>query len=139
MASNSADVFKVAQMPLPEAIDAIRKGLPARSFDAIAASLSSVFTAEQVASKLGISIRTLNDQRKKVARLSRENSEKIVRVARIQRLAREVFTADAAVSEWLDTPAPALDGARPIDLLDTDLGTREVESVLQGIAYGNVM
>ena len=65
--------------------------------------------------------------------------EKIVRLARVQRLARHLFTTDEAASQWLASSAPALDGMVPLDLLDTDTGAREVEAVLHGIAYGNVM
>jgi putative toxin-antitoxin system antitoxin component (TIGR02293 family) len=38
--------------------------------------------------------------------------------------------------EWLRTPNRALGGERPLDLLDTDVGAREVEDVLGRIAYG---
>lgn len=63
----------------------------------------------------------------------------MVRIARIQTLARSIFSTDAAVAEWLNAPAPALHGIKPIDLVDTDTGAREIEAVLHGIAYGNVM
>jgi putative toxin-antitoxin system antitoxin component (TIGR02293 family) len=63
----------------------------------------------------------------------------LVRIARVHREARKIFTTDEAVSQWLRSPAPALDGLAPIDMLDTDMGAREVEAVLNGIAYGNVM
>ena len=54
-------------------------------------------------------------------------------------MARSIFSTDAAVAEWLNAPAPALNGIKPIDLVDTDTGAREIEAVLHGIAYGNVM
>ena len=129
--------FQVAAMPLAKAVQAIRAGLPAVAFEGVAQIL--FLSVDELADKLGISPRTIRDQRKKTLRLSQENTEKLVRIARIQRLARKLFTTDAAVSQWLASPAPALDGLPPIDMLDTDLGAREVESVLNGIAYGNVM
>jgi len=129
--------FQVAEMPMAQAVQAIRRGLPAGAFDGVARALK--MSADELALKLGISVRTIRDQRKKSVRLSRENTEKLVRLARLHRQARKVFTTDEAVSQWLASPAPALDGVEPIDLLDTDTGAREVESVLTGIAYGNVM
>jgi len=129
--------FHVAELPLSKAVSAIRTGLPAGAFAGVATALS--LSVDELAAKLGISPRTVRDQRKKAARLSRENTEKLVTVARLQRQARKIFTTDAAVSQWLTSPAPALDGVAPIDLLDTDLGAREVEAVLNGLAYGNVM
>ena len=129
--------MQVAQMPPAPAIDLIRKGLPAGAFDTMAKALS--LTVDELASKLGISPRTIRDQRKRAVRLSSENTEKLVRTARIQTLGRSIFSTDRAVAEWLRAPAPALNGIKPIDLLDTDTGAREIEAVLHGIAYGNVM
>lgn len=129
--------FQVIEMSTAQAVGAIRSGLPVGDFDRVAKILS--LTTDVLATKLGISPRTVRDQRKKVGRLSMENSEKLVRIARIQRLARTLFTTDVAVSQWLSSPAPALDGLLPLDLLDTDTGAREVEATLHGIAHGNVM
>ncbi len=72
-------------------------------------------------------------------RNSPENSGKLVRIARIQTLARAIFSTDAAVAEWLSAPAPALNGIKPVELVDTDTGAREIEAILHGIEYGNVM
>jgi len=129
--------FHVAKMPPTSAIDLIRVGLPAGSFDAAAKVL--YLSVDELAAKLWISPRTLLYQRKKKVRLSSERTEKLVRIARIQTLARSIFSTDAAVAEWLNAPAPALNGIKPIDLVDTDTGAREIEAVLHGIAYGNVM
>jgi putative toxin-antitoxin system antitoxin component (TIGR02293 family) len=129
--------FEVADMPTNQAVKVIRAGLPARAFVGVADVL--YLTVDELAGKLGVSARTIRDQRKKLARLSSENTEKLVRIARVQHQARKIFSTNEAVSGWLRSPAPALEGAHPIDLLDTDLGAREVENVLNGIAYGNVM
>ena len=129
--------FEVAEMPAAYAVKAIRAGLPARAFVGVADALN--LTVDQLAGILGVSPRTIRDQRKKLARLSSENTEKLVRIVRVQQQARKVFSTDEAASDWLTSPAPALEGAKPIDLLDTDLGAREVEGILNGIAYGNVM
>lgn len=130
--------FQVVSLPAEAAIRAIRAGLPVNAFDGVAKVLS--LTIDELATKLGMSPRTVRDQRRRPkARLSREYSEKLVRIARVQSLARNIFSTDNAVAEWLSAPAPALHGAKPIDFLDTDTGAREVESILYGIAHGNVM
>jgi putative toxin-antitoxin system antitoxin component (TIGR02293 family) len=129
--------FEVAEMPAAYAVKAIRAGLPARAFVGVADALN--LTVDELAGILGVSPRTIRDQRKKFGRLSSENTEKLVRMVRIQQQARKIFSTDEAASDWLTSPAPALGGAKPMDLLDTDLGAREVESILSGIAYGNVM
>jgi putative toxin-antitoxin system antitoxin component (TIGR02293 family) len=120
-----------------QAVEVIRSGLPARSFVGVAKAL--FLSVDDLAIKLGVPPRTIRHQRKTFTRLSSANTEKLVRTARVQRQARKIFSTDEAVSGWLNSQAPALNGARPIDLLDTDLGAREVEAVLSGIAYGNVM
>jgi putative toxin-antitoxin system antitoxin component (TIGR02293 family) len=129
--------FEVAEMPVVRAVKAIRAGLPARAFVGVADALD--LTVDELAEILGVSPRTIKNQRKKLTRLSSENTEKLVRVARVRKQARKVFTNDKAASGWLTSPAPALAGVRPIDLLDTDLGAREVEAILNGVEYGNVI
>ncbi len=71
------------------------------------------------------------------APLSSETSEKLLRVARVRNLGRVLFTTDEAVSEWLSKPESALGDMAPLDLLDTDLGAREVENLLRALAYGH--
>jgi putative toxin-antitoxin system antitoxin component (TIGR02293 family) len=129
--------FEVADMPMNQAVKVIRFGLPARAFVGVADAL--YVTVDELAEKLGVSPRTIRDQRRKSTRLSSGNTEKLVRTARVLHQAKKIFSTNEAISGWLRSPAPALEGARPIDLLDTDLGAREIESVLNGIAYGNVM
>jgi putative toxin-antitoxin system antitoxin component (TIGR02293 family) len=129
--------IQVAEMPLAQAVRAIRAGLPAGAVETMAKMF--FMSGDELAVKLGISPRTVRDKRKKAARLSREITEKLVRAARVQRLARRIFSTDEAVAQWLGAPAPALEGIAPIDLLDTDTGAREVEDLLQGIAYGHAM
>ncbi len=129
--------LEVAEMPTNRAVQVIRAGLPARAFVGVAEIL--YLSVDELAEILGVSPRTIRDQRKKSTRLSSGNTEKLVRTARVQLQARKIFSTNEAVSGWLRSPAPALEGARPIDLLDTDLGAREVEAVLNGIAYGNVL
>ena len=129
--------FEVAEMPMSQAVQVIRSGLPARAFVGVANVLD--LSVDELAKKLGVPPRTIRHQRKKATRLSSANTEKIVRTARVLHLAKKIFSTNGAISGWLNSPAPALDGARPIDLLDTGLGAREVEAVLNGIAYGNVI
>jgi putative toxin-antitoxin system antitoxin component (TIGR02293 family) len=47
-----------------------------------------------------------------------------------------VFGERAKASRWLHNPNRALGGVSPLSLLDTDLGTREVEQILGRIEYG---
>jgi len=58
---------------------------------------------------------------------------------RIERLARKIFTTDKAITDWCNFPAPALDGRKPDEKLKTAAGVREVESLLNDMAYGDAM
>ncbi len=129
--------FQVAELAAPQAVAALRAGLPCTEFDRVAKALR--VSAEFLAESLGASLRTIRHQQKKSGRLSLENSERVVRVARLLNLARRLFAEEAAVAEWFARPAPALGGRTPYELLDTETGAREIEDTLQGLAYGNVL
>lgn len=58
------------------------------------------------------------------------------RLARVRQTARLILADDASVDAWLRTPAPALNGRRPVDLLETDDGAAEVEGLIRGLAHG---
>jgi len=78
-------------------------------------------------------------QSKKSGRLPGKETKKQRHIARVKHLARKIFTTDQAVTEWLSTPAPALGGRAPMEIVGTDQGAQSVETVLNGIAYGNGM
>jgi putative toxin-antitoxin system antitoxin component (TIGR02293 family) len=68
--------------------------------------------------------------------LSRDESEKLERLARIAALAEDVWEDDALAHEFLRSPQPQLGDARPLDLVGTDLGARQVEELLMRIEFG---
>ena len=55
---------------------------------------------------------------------------------RIMIRAVEVLGSREEASRWLHAPNPALGGQTPLELLDTDLGSRQVEDVLGRIEHG---
>jgi putative toxin-antitoxin system antitoxin component (TIGR02293 family) len=127
--------FVLAERPLLEVLAQVRNGLPAAMFEQVASTLG--LSASTLAAKLGIARRTVTRKRGNGAPLSSETSEKLLRVARVRNLGRTLFTTDEAVSEWLSKPDVGLDNMAPLDLLDTDLGAREVENLLRALAYGH--
>lgn len=70
--------------------------------------------------------------------LSREQRDFVVRLARTQSIADDVFGDRGNAHDWLREPNGALGGERPLDLLDTEEGGRVVEAVLGRIAHGIV-
>lgn len=133
----ASQVFALAEQSTADVVRTIRRGIPARSFAEVAAKVR--LSKQDLAMKLGLAQRTMTRKQGAGARLTADETEKVMRVVRIQNLARKLFTDDDAVAEWLRTPAPALKGTAPIDLLDTDMGAREVEALILGIAHGNVI
>jgi len=126
--------FALAEEPLEEVLPQIRVGLPAQMFEQVASSLGLSTTA--LAEKLGIARRTLTRKLGSGQPLSKEASEKILRVARVRNLAAQLFKTDEAIAQWMFKPDAALGEAAPIDLLDTDVGAREVEDLLRALAHG---
>jgi len=80
--------------------------------------------------------RTLRHRRSRGERLTPEESDRAVRLLRVQAQAERTFGDAGKGDAWLRRPLRALDGARPIDLATTEAGARLVEQVLAGIAWG---
>ena len=78
-------------------------------------------------------------RRKKSAKPSLEESERLMRLGRVFEQAVALHDGDQdAAREWLETPIAALGDERPLDLAQTDLGAREVEDLIGRIAHGVV-
>ncbi|WP_294532190.1 antitoxin Xre/MbcA/ParS toxin-binding domain-containing protein [uncultured Rhodoblastus sp.] len=74
--------------------------------------------------------------RRKVGTLTAEQSDRLLRVARIIAAADEVFGHAEKADAWLRRATSALSGEKPLDLLDTEEGAREVETLLTRIGHG---
>lgn len=90
---------------------------------------------EEVGWALGLSSRTLA-RRKQERRLSPGESDRLFRFVRIAVQVSEVLGGREQASRWLHTPNRALGGQMPLELLDTDLGSRQVEEILGRIEHG---
>lgn len=84
---------------------------------------------------IGVSERTAARKKADNKPLDPEQSDVLARIARIVGLAEDVLESPQAAHRWLDKPNRVL-GAAPLSLLDTDIGTEQVEEVLMRIQYG---
>jgi putative toxin-antitoxin system antitoxin component (TIGR02293 family) len=76
-------------------------------------------------------------RRKQEGRLRTDESDRVLRAARIFGGAIELFSGEVvAARHWLSTPQLVLGGAVPWDLSRTEVGSREVEAVLGRMAHG---
>jgi putative toxin-antitoxin system antitoxin component (TIGR02293 family) len=116
-----------------EWISLVRKGISSDAIDA-AVRVMGMGQAE-LARALDIPERTLA-RRKNEGILSRDESGKLVRLARVVERAAEVFEEGPTALDWLKTANASLGGATPVSLLDTDLGAMAVFNTLGRIEHG---
>jgi len=90
----------------------------------------------QLAELVRIKPRTLT-RREVEGKLHPDESERLLRAARLFQKAIELFEGDAAAARtWLTTSNRALSGKRPIDLARTEPGAREVENLIGRLEHG---
>ena len=117
-----------------EMVGRIESGLKVVVVDEIATDLALPALAVRRLAKISSS--TFNRRQKK-GFLSAEESDRIFRLRSIVDKATAFFEGNkAAARDWLNRPAPALGGIRPIDMLINEAGVREVEALLGRLEYG---
>lgn len=121
---------------LLEASEMVKTGLP---FAAITRfHRNSGFTLERIKQITRMSEGSFA-RRRRSARLSQEESERLLRIGRTFERAVHLYDGDRdAAREWLDSPIPALGMQRPLDLAQTEPGAREVEDLIGRIEHGVV-
>ena len=112
----------------------IQAGMPFAS--AVAFKEALKLTNAELAAVLGISARTLARLDPAHARLDSVSGDRLVRAARLYTIAVEVLEEAEAAARWLKTPQRALGGAIPLELAQTDVGTRAVEALLGRMEHG---
>jgi putative toxin-antitoxin system antitoxin component (TIGR02293 family) len=117
-----------------ELIALIKKGLEYSSVEHFIRKAN--LQRDEAIDLVGISARTLV-RRKEKGRLSPDESDRLVRAARIVSGAQQLFEGDAAAANrWLKTSQPALGGATPMEYAGTETGAREVEALINRLEYG---
>lgn len=109
----------------------IEKGLDPRSIEQL---LAVGFTQSELDTV--ISSRTLKRRIESQQPLSSEESERLVRYARIFTMAREIFGENAETLNWLRSPKKKLDDKKPLELLSTEIGAQVIEEYLGQIQSG---
>ena len=115
-------------------VDRINDGLPLRAVDAFVkrAALEPALRYRIVAKA------TLANRRKGQARLSREESARLARGAKILALSEDVWGSIEEARAFLHRPHLMLEDRRPIDVtLDNEFGADLVEDILQRLRFGS--
>jgi putative toxin-antitoxin system antitoxin component (TIGR02293 family) len=68
--------------------------------------------------------------------LTVEESDRLVRMTRIQALAEDVFGDPKQANRWLREGLGILGGKSPLDVARTDAGARVIEQILAKIDWG---
>jgi len=110
----------------------VRRGLPIAAAQFVLDS-GSLTLAEL--DRIVLPRKTLANRRK-LGTLTPEQSDRLVRVARVIAAAEETFGGREKAGRWLRRPTAALAGESPLEWLDTDEGARQVETLLGRIAHG---
>jgi putative toxin-antitoxin system antitoxin component (TIGR02293 family) len=107
------------------------------SFDALEHFQRNLAIAPgQLLDWLQIAPRTLT-RRKRYGHLLPDESDRLLRAARILGRSLELFEGDRdGAVEWLLTSQPALGGASPMDVAKTEIGAREVEDLIGRLEHG---
>lgn len=113
----------------------IEKGFPVSALEYLKESLG--LSDRDISNALDVSARTASRWRHGgKARLPVSVSDRIFRFARIFALAEQVLEDRDAAREWLHDEQTGLGGRSPIELMRTEAGAREVESLLTRIEHG---
>jgi putative toxin-antitoxin system antitoxin component (TIGR02293 family) len=129
----AASILRLRATSLAELRDSVRSGLPFSALVALTKQLE--ISPQQFTAVFGIPPRTVA-RRKEARHLNPQESDRLYRVARAVSQAVEVLGSIEKARVWLKTPNRALGREIPLDLLDTEIGARQVEEVLLRLNYG---
>ena len=120
----------------PGIIEQIGKGLPFSSFERL--QKNTGVSTDTLLELLQIPRRTLT-RRKASGRFSPEESDRLVRLARVYGRTLHFFDGDAAAAtEWLEDSQLAFGGITPMEMIRTDVGAQEVERLIGQLEHGIV-
>ena len=105
---------------------------------------------EKLKRRLGVSSQELADatlitqrtlaRRKKAGRLQPDESDRLVRMARVFSMAIELFEGDAeGAREWMMQPRRALGGPSPFEMARTEVGAGEVVRLIHQLEHGVII
>ena len=111
---------------------AVRKRLPLTALQ----GLSKAGLSDQEIEQFVIPQRTRRHRAEKKQPLTVEESDRAVRLLRVQTLAEETFEDVVKANAWLRRPLAELHGEPPLAVAQTEAGARVVETILGKIAWG---
>ncbi|MGN6186835.1 MAG: type II RES/Xre toxin-antitoxin system antitoxin [Thermoanaerobaculia bacterium] len=121
-------------LELPRLLAILEAGLPFRAFERLAKN--TAIPTERLLRLIDVPRRTLL-RRRTEGRFSRDESDRLVRAARIFGAALSLFEGDRdAALVWLEEPQPAFGGAIPLEMARSEVGAKEVEDLAYRLEQG---
>lgn len=112
----------------------LEEGLSYAAFERLKRRLK--VSSQELAAAALITKRTLA-RRKKAGRMHLDESDRLVRLARVFSRAIELYEGDSEGAQgWMMRPNRAFGGVRPFEMAKTDVGAREVENLIGRIEHG---
>jgi putative toxin-antitoxin system antitoxin component (TIGR02293 family) len=111
---------------------AVRRRLPLVTLKALA----QAGITEREIERFVIPQRTRRHRADRKQPLTIEESDRAVRLARIQAVAEETFGDKEKAGIWLRRPLVELNREPPLDIAQTEAGARVIETILAKIAWG---
>ncbi|MBV8371335.1 MAG: DUF2384 domain-containing protein [Candidatus Eremiobacteraeota bacterium] len=122
--------------PEASANDVVEAGIPA-SVLADFGALSGM-SARDLGSLVGTSERTISRKLAHDERLAPAESDRAYRLFEVVASAVRAFGDVEKALRWMKRTVPSLGGRRPIDLVRTEIGTRQILAALDRIEYGGI-
>ncbi len=91
---------------------------------------------ETIFNVAGLSVSTANRKISKQETLDPLVTERLARLAVIEKQTHDAFGDPELARAWLRAENIGLGGCTPLSMLDTDIGSREVAKILVAIAHG---
>jgi putative toxin-antitoxin system antitoxin component (TIGR02293 family) len=127
---------ELLEFPLQEQRQLVAAGLPYATVTTLQTALG--LTLAELADLVMIQLRTLT-RRRDAGRLEADESDRVLRAARIFARASGLFAGDEEKARtWLRTGNRALGGETPLAFARTEVGAREVEAVIGRLEHGVV-
>jgi len=111
---------------------AVRKRLPLTTLQGL--TLAGI--SEQEIDRLVIPDRTRRHRAERRQPLTVEESDRAVRLVRVQTLAEDSFGEKEKANRWLRRPLAELGNESPLSIAQTEAGARVIETILGKIAWG---
>lgn len=117
-----------------ELIEQVRRGFRFSTF--VRFQQNTNLSLTELSELTQIPSRTLT-RRKERGKLDPEESDRLLRASRIFGRALELFEGDdEAARTWLSSEIPALGGRAPLQLATSEVGAKEVESLIGRLEHG---